>query len=138
MSIPANARSKQSFKRAVQHLFRDLGDARALRTNPLTRRNFVAAADGGRIRDDGALAAIRSEILRAGYVCHSEDVTAGLTWRAARQLEILKGLCSRQSAADIAPYTLKTTWTLTVTGKDVSGGCCCGITHSATFVLTVQ
>jgi len=36
------------------------------------------------------------------------------------------------------PNTLKTTYTLTITGKDVSGGCCYGITHSATFELTVK
>jgi len=36
------------------------------------------------------------------------------------------------------PNTLKTTYTLTIKGKDVSGGCCYGITHSATFELTVN
>lgn len=102
MSPLENAHSEQSFKRAVRHLFRHLEDARALRKNPLTRRNFVPAVYGGRVRDDVALTAIHSQILQAGYVCHSEDVMAGLTWRAARHLEILKGLCSRQSAADIA------------------------------------
>jgi len=34
--------------------------------------------------------------------------------------------------------TLKTTWTITIQGKDISGGCCYGLTHSANFVLTVQ
>ena len=36
------------------------------------------------------------------------------------------------------PKTVKTTYTLTIKGKDVSGGCCYGITHSATFELTVM
>jgi hypothetical protein len=35
------------------------------------------------------------------------------------------------------PQTAKTTYTITIAGKDVSGGCCYGITHSATFVLKV-
>jgi len=34
--------------------------------------------------------------------------------------------------------TLKTTWTITIQGKDISGGCCYGLTHSANFALTVQ
>lgn len=34
--------------------------------------------------------------------------------------------------------TLTTTYTLTIQGKDVTGGCCYGLTHSATFVLTVK
>jgi hypothetical protein len=34
--------------------------------------------------------------------------------------------------------TLKTTWTITIQGKDISGGCCYGLTHAATFALTVQ
>ncbi|HEY6325675.1 MAG TPA: hypothetical protein VIW73_04040 [Candidatus Cybelea sp.] len=36
------------------------------------------------------------------------------------------------------PSTLKTTWALTIQGKDVSGGCCYGLTHSAVFALTVR
>lgn len=36
------------------------------------------------------------------------------------------------------PYTLRTTWTVTITGKSIGGGCCYGLSHSATFVLTVQ
>jgi hypothetical protein len=36
------------------------------------------------------------------------------------------------------PNTLKTMYTLTIKGKDISGGCCYGITHSATFELTVN
>jgi hypothetical protein len=35
-------------------------------------------------------------------------------------------------------YTLKTTWTVTITGKSIGGGCCYGLTHSATFLLKVQ
>lgn len=34
--------------------------------------------------------------------------------------------------------TLKTTWTITIQGKDISGGCCYGLTHSANFALTVH
>jgi hypothetical protein len=34
--------------------------------------------------------------------------------------------------------TLKTTYTITIQGKDISGGCCYGLTHSAAFVLTVD
>jgi hypothetical protein len=33
--------------------------------------------------------------------------------------------------------TLKTTYTITIQGKDISGGCCYGLTHSATFMFTV-
>ena len=33
--------------------------------------------------------------------------------------------------------TLKRTYTITVTGEDITGGCCYGITHSATVTLTV-
>jgi hypothetical protein len=36
------------------------------------------------------------------------------------------------------PNTLKTTYTLTIQGEDVSGGCCYGLKHSATFELTVK
>jgi hypothetical protein len=36
------------------------------------------------------------------------------------------------------PNTLKTVYTLTIKGKDVSGGCCYGLERSATFVLTVK
>ncbi len=36
------------------------------------------------------------------------------------------------------PKTVKTTYTLAIKGKDVSGGCCYGITHLATFELTVM
>jgi hypothetical protein len=36
------------------------------------------------------------------------------------------------------PKTLKTTYTLTVQGEDISGGCCYGLKHSATFELTVK
>ncbi|HEY6327448.1 MAG TPA: hypothetical protein VIW73_13170 [Candidatus Cybelea sp.] len=35
-------------------------------------------------------------------------------------------------------YTRKTTWTVTITGKPIGAGCCYGLTHSATFLLTVQ
>jgi hypothetical protein len=34
--------------------------------------------------------------------------------------------------------TSKTTYTITTQGKDISGGCCYGLTHSATFILTVN
>jgi hypothetical protein len=34
--------------------------------------------------------------------------------------------------------TLKTTWTITIQGEDITGGCCYGLTHSANFALTVQ
>lgn len=33
--------------------------------------------------------------------------------------------------------TVKTTYTITIRGEDISGGCCYGLTHSATFMLTV-
>jgi hypothetical protein len=36
------------------------------------------------------------------------------------------------------PATLKTTYTITIRGEDISGGCCYGIKHSAIFVLTVK
>jgi hypothetical protein len=36
------------------------------------------------------------------------------------------------------PTTLKTTYTLTIQGEDISGGCCYGLKHSATFQLTVK
>ncbi len=36
------------------------------------------------------------------------------------------------------PNTLKTTYTLTIQGEDISGGCCYGLEHSATFELTVK
>lgn len=36
------------------------------------------------------------------------------------------------------PKTLKTTYTITMQGQDISGGCCYGIKHSAIFVLTVK
>lgn len=36
------------------------------------------------------------------------------------------------------PNTLKTTYAITIAGKDVSGGCCYGLTHTATFMLTVD
>jgi hypothetical protein len=36
------------------------------------------------------------------------------------------------------PNTLKTTYALTIQGEDVSGGCCYGLKHSATFELTVK
>jgi hypothetical protein len=34
--------------------------------------------------------------------------------------------------------TLKTTWTVTIRGEDISGGCCYGLSHSATLTLTVN
>jgi hypothetical protein len=34
--------------------------------------------------------------------------------------------------------TLKTTYTITIQGKDVTGGCCYGLEHTATFLLTVD
>jgi hypothetical protein len=36
------------------------------------------------------------------------------------------------------PNTLKTTYTITIQGKNIQGGCCYGITHSAIFTLTVK
>jgi hypothetical protein len=36
------------------------------------------------------------------------------------------------------PSTLKTTWTITIQGKVITGGPCDGETQSATFLLTVQ
>lgn len=36
------------------------------------------------------------------------------------------------------PNTLKTTYTLTIQGEDISGGCCYGLKHSATFELSVK
>ncbi|HEV3153803.1 MAG TPA: hypothetical protein VGZ02_08375 [Candidatus Baltobacteraceae bacterium] len=36
------------------------------------------------------------------------------------------------------PNTLKTTYTITIQGKVVSGDCCHGRTHSAIFTLTVK
>jgi hypothetical protein len=33
--------------------------------------------------------------------------------------------------------TLKTTYTITIRGEDISGGCCYGLSHSATLTLTV-
>jgi hypothetical protein len=36
------------------------------------------------------------------------------------------------------PTTLKTTYELTIQGKDVSGGCCYGLKHSARFELIVK
>ncbi len=36
------------------------------------------------------------------------------------------------------PHTLKTTYTLTIQGEDISGGCCYGLNHAATFTLTVK
>lgn len=32
---------------------------------------------------------------------------------------------------------LRTMYTITIQGKDITGGCCYGLTHSATFMLTV-
>jgi len=34
--------------------------------------------------------------------------------------------------------TLKTTYTITITAKDVSGGCCYGVTHTASISLVVN
>lgn len=34
--------------------------------------------------------------------------------------------------------TLKTTYTITITATDISGGCCYGVTHSASISLTVK
>ena len=34
--------------------------------------------------------------------------------------------------------TLKTTYTITIRGEDISGGCCYGRTHLTTFTLTVK
>lgn len=33
--------------------------------------------------------------------------------------------------------TVKTTYTITIRGEDITGGCCYGLQHSATFTLTV-
>ena len=34
--------------------------------------------------------------------------------------------------------TVTTTYTITVTGKDITGGCCYGLTHTASVTLTVM
>jgi hypothetical protein len=34
--------------------------------------------------------------------------------------------------------TLKTTYTITIQGEDITGGCCYGLTRSAIFMLTVK
>lgn len=36
------------------------------------------------------------------------------------------------------PATLKTTYTVTIRGEDISGGCCYGLKHSAIFTLSVK
>jgi hypothetical protein len=36
-----------------------------------------------------------------------------------------------------SPSTTPTTYTITLTGKDVTGGCCYGLTHTASVTLTV-
>jgi len=36
-----------------------------------------------------------------------------------------------------AQGAVATTYTITITGKDITGGCCYGLTHSATFTLTI-
>jgi hypothetical protein len=41
-------------------------------------------------------------------------------------------------ALGATPNTLKTTYTLTIQGEDISGGCCYGLKHLATFELTVK
>jgi hypothetical protein len=33
--------------------------------------------------------------------------------------------------------TVKTTYAITIRGEDITGGCCYGLQHSATFMLTV-
>jgi hypothetical protein len=34
--------------------------------------------------------------------------------------------------------TIKTTYTITIRGENIQGGCCYGLTHSATLMLTVN
>jgi len=37
----------------------------------------------------------------------------------------------------VAKGAVATSYTITITGKDITGGCCYGLTHSATLTLTV-
>ena len=63
-----------SFDSAVRHLFRHLGDAAALRKNPLTRR-FFERAEAAR-SSHAVVAEIRGAIVRPRW-CYRDDVNAG-------------------------------------------------------------
>lgn len=86
---------KRSLKVAGRHLFRHLGDANALRRNPLVCEFF---RQGSGTTSAAVLTEIREVILREARGLRHEDMAAGLVSRADRHYEVIAGLCAGEPA----------------------------------------
>jgi hypothetical protein len=84
----------------VRDLFRHLSDVRRLRANPVVKGFFGEQPD--RKIDQISLATICSRILEVAGLIAAEDEAVGRRLRARRQLQIIEGLCSKESAGSIA------------------------------------
>jgi hypothetical protein len=94
--MPHREPESSSADSAVRHLFRHLGDAPALRQNPLTGSFFERAKTS---RSTHAVVAdIRGAIHEAAARCYRDDVNAGQPARAEHQLAIVKAICAHVPA----------------------------------------
>jgi hypothetical protein len=91
---------EKSFDAAVNHLFRHLADASALRKNPLTSAFFTGAKT--KTGDAGALFAIRNRIACEADACCSDAAITGSGEGARRQRAIIQAILSGDDIAPVA------------------------------------
>lgn len=87
--------SNAPFNIAVKHLFRHLGEPRALRRNPLVRHLFrdLAVGGGGRCAERAVIDRIRELVREGAKHCRDADLIAGREERALRQHAIITLQC---------------------------------------------
>ena len=78
--------------------------------------------------------------INVGITSVSPPFSKGLTFTQPRY-DVWISMTSPTGTAlltfSAAKGAVATTYTITITGKDISGGCCYGLTHTTTFTLTV-
>jgi hypothetical protein len=89
----------KSFDAAVRHLFRHLGDAKALRRNPLVRDLLGTHKFKN---DDDLVAEIRDRILRLARPCCSEYAAQGFRVQARRRHAIICAICAGEVSSRTA------------------------------------
>jgi hypothetical protein len=87
--------SNAPFNVTVKHLFRHLGEPRALRKNPLVAHFFRDLANGGGARDAerAVIDRIRELVREGAKQCRDADLIAGREDRALRQYAIITLQC---------------------------------------------
>jgi hypothetical protein len=78
--------------------------------------------------------------INVGISSISPALSKGLTFKESRYDVWISGTSPVGTAFltfSAATGAVATTYTITITGKDITGGCCYGLTHSATLTLTV-